>query len=577
MGSTCRLCGATVEDQKYCSSCHRPLAANPESLLSQTIGSHQLQRFIGEGPIGMVFEALHTPSGASVRLKLIDSEIPSKEPSLIDEANQAIVGSTGLHDSLPELMEVSLDQPDARLVSVQWIDGQTLRERLAGGPLTEVDACLIIGAVLHALDALHSAGLTHRDLKPENILIAPEGSDPAVHLLDVGPSVISAKARSGAHYRSPEQARGGELIGPDTDIYACGALLYEALSGRRPFESSDYDVLMSQISLRRPPPLGQHCPHLSPGLLQVISKAMEPTPVNRYPSAIEMLRALRAFVSEQERPSLPERRLPIPQPAVPAAVVAAQDAGTAQPAPPPGSMLAREDLPPPPAAAQAQGEAFHFETGQEPFSFEAEVEPPTIRRPDLVDDAAVAPRQGSSGMKIAAIIFVVVALVAGGGLVYYALMEREEVEALDQEAASNAAPTPTPTPTPSESRGTVSVKLNGLPRGAIFYVDGHRLGSNPFRAPRSAAVHKIRVEAPNHEPFETEVSFGDDQEIAVEMTATEPPETPGQIKAHTKGLRANQRSWKRGPIRLSVKRTKSGPDASKAPDQLRDRDDTAPR
>lgn len=571
MGTTCRHCGSSAEEQTYCSSCQRPLDAAPESLVSQTIGSHQIQRFLGEGPIGMVFDALHTPSGERVRLKIIDSEIVATETELIEQANQLIVGSTGLHDSLPELMEVVLDHADMRFLSVQWVDGATLRDRLNQGPLQEVDACLIIGGILSAIDALHSAGLSHSDLKPENILLGSAEGIGAIHLLDVGPSVFSAKARQGAHYRSPEQARGGEIIGPETDIYACGALLYEALSGRRPFDSSDYDVLMSQISLRRPPPLGQHCPHLSPGLLQVVSKAMEPMPDNRFPSAIEMLRAVRAFVSEQERPSLPERLLSIPQ-----SDPQEGQAAPAQPAPAPGSMLARDDLPaPPPQPAQAEKEEFHFETGIETFPFETDVEPPTIRRPSPDDDAVAQPQAGSSGKKIAAILFVLVALIAGVGLLYYTVWARQELEPVTTSPQGDDA-TKAPDNTQSKSRGTINVKLSDLPEGAIFFVDGRRLGANPFRAPKSPAVHKIRVEAPNHEPFETEVSFGEDQEIAVKMTPIKAVETPGQIKAHTKGLRANQRSSKRGPLRLSVKRTKSGPNPEKAPDQLHDRDTTTP-
>lgn len=571
MGTTCRVCGASAEEQTFCSSCQRPLAADPESLVSQTIGNHQFQRFLGEGPIGMVFDALHTPSGERVRVKIIDSEIITNETELVDQANQLIVGSTGLHDSLPELMEVALDQADLRFLSVQWIEGETLRTRLNQGPLQEVEACLIVGGVLSALDALHSAGLSHRDLKPENVLMSSTGTPGTVHLLDVGPSVLSAKARQGAHYRSPEQARGGEIIGPETDIYACGALLYEALSGRRPFDSSDYDVLMSQISLRRPPPLGQHSPHVSPGLLQVVSKAMEPAPDNRFPSAVEMLRSVRAFVSEQERPSLPERLLSIP-----ASEPQGAQAAPEQPAHAPGTMLARDDLPaPPPGASQPAQEGFHFETGTESFPFETDVEPPTIRRPSPADDEDAQKQTGSSGKKIAAILFAIVALLAGGGMLYYTVWARQELDPVVTNNQNDDA-TKAPDAAPSKSRGTVNVKLNGLPDGAIFYVDGRRLGANPFRAPKSPAVHKIRVEAPNHEPFETEVSFGEDQEIAVEMGPGQRDESIGQIKAHTKGLRANQRSWKRGPLRLSVKRSKSGPDPEKAPDQLRDRNAATP-
>jgi hypothetical protein len=303
--------------------------------------------------------------------------------------------------------------------------------------------------------------------------------------------------------------------------------------------------------------------------LQAVSKAREPSEANRFPSALEMLRALRAFVSEQQLPSMPELRLASAQPSPKAQAVQPTQAATAS-----GTLLDRDDLPPPRAVAAAA--PLDFETGHEPFPFEIDAEAPTIRRPSLEDSVVAAQKPASAGTKIAAIVFVLVALCLGAGLLYFAFTARQEVETAH---GTTTAPDATPRvePTPTKSQGTISVKLNGLPRGAVFSVDGRHLGANPFRAPKSTAVHTIRVEAPNHEPFETEVSFSEDQEIAVVMTPIETGETPGQIKAYTKGLKASQRTWKRGPIKLSIKRTPTGPQPESAPDQLRDREVTTPR
>jgi len=552
MGSSCRYCGSNVEEKAYCSSCQRSLTGDPKSRVSQTFGNHRIERFLGEGPIGSVYEATHVPSGERVRLKILDSELLDSEAELVESASQLVVGSTGLHDSLPELMEVALEHADARLVSVSWREGQTLREMLDGGRLSETEACVAVGGVLKALDALHGAGLSHRDIKPGNVLIAPEGSKPLVHLLDVGPSVISSRARSGAHYRSPEQARGGERIGPAADIYACGALIYEALAGRPPFEASDYDVLTSQISLRRPPPLAELCPDVDPSLVEIVTKAMEAKPGDRYRSALEMLEALRAFVTAQQRPSLPEERISLPR-------APRGDFGVPQ-APPPLEARTEGVAAPPPALASIPAQPPM--AAVDPSLFQLSTAPV---KPSPPEDR---PARSGGGMKIAGIIVLIVVSAVGGGLAYWLKRSAAEQEAMEARltALTHDAGPPTKVER-AKSSGTVRVRLSGVPRGAVWFVDGRQLGANPFRAPRSNQMHRIRVEAPGHEPFETEVTFAEDREVTVAMVATEPVKAiPSSIKAYRHGLRANQRPQKRerrggGIVPLEEEPVDQAPDA----------------
>jgi hypothetical protein len=114
-----------------------------------------------------------------------------------------------------------------------------------------------------------------------------------------------------------------------------------------------------------------------------------------------------------------------------------------------------------------------------------------------------------------------------------------------------------------------------LPSGSIWYVDGRRLTANPFQAPKGALTHIIRVEAPGHEPFETNISFSVDQDIAVEMTEIEGAEVPGQFKAYTSGPGAN--SHRRGPSGGGA--APAPPPAfadDNAPAQLRNRQESVP-
>lgn len=572
MGSTCRFCGATADTQGFCDTCQRPLDLDPESLLSQTIGSHRIERLVGEGPIGVVYEATHLPSGDRCRLKRVDSELLETDPSLVESAGGLVVDSMGLHESLPQLVEVSLEKGDHRLVSVKWVEGRTLRELLDEGPVNESEACVIVGGALKALDALHGSGQAHCDLKPENVLIAPPGVKPHVHLLDVGSSLISAKARIGVQYRSPEQARGGSKIGAVTDIYSAGALLYELFGGKPPYEASSYDVLISRISLRPPAPLLELRPDLDPTLLEVVERAMAQASGDRYRSASDMLRALRNYIAAQQRPSTPEARsarpgasgappTPPPTPPPPSA-----SSPPATPTSSRGKLLDAPDLPPPPprpVSAPVADEPFHFEV--EDFS------PPKPKPEPKPEPEPVEARKGG-GKKIAAVVFVLMALVIGGGLIYFAIKSNQEMEAIQARLEAQAQPDAGQTKTPRrERRGTVRVKLTGLPEEARWFVDGRRLGANPFRAPRNPGVHKVRVEAPDHETFETEVSFSENLEIAVEMSPIEAEgRRPAGFKAYTYGRGANQRPRRRGS-KQGQKAPENPFSATKAPADLRQR------
>lgn len=552
----CHYCGSNGEDQPFCSSCQRTPDIDPAAWEGQVLGSHQILRLLGEGPIGMVFEATHVPSSEQVRLKLIDTELVQTQPELVDRASQLAVAATGLHDSLPQIFEEALEADEARFLSVKWVPGQPLSERLQEGPLPPDEACRIVMGLLEALGELHTTGLTHRDVKPENVLIAPEGSPIAVHLLDVGPSLISAQARSGAHYRSPEQAKGDDLIGPGSDIYSVGVVLYHCLSGRRPFESSDYDVLMSQIAIRRPPSLDQLRPDLPAPLLQVVAQALEAAPGDRFRSASDMSEALRdAWENLAAAPPAPE---------VAAAPVAAA------PAP-----LAAEPGGPPLPVEPAPDELDEVPTTVHPSALRSGPPEPMVAPEVEPEVPTTVSSKPSAGYKVAAILFLILAVAGGGALLYFTYLSGPEPEVIANEQPSETVEEE-PAKAPEKSRGRVRVKLTGLPDGAVWYVDGHPLRANPFMAPKGSLTHTIRVEAPGHEPFETKVAFTEDQEIPVEMGRVEGTKAPGGFKAYTSGPGANARRRHGIGVKTSSEEPRSAYADDKAPAQLRKRRVSAP-
>jgi serine/threonine protein kinase len=187
--------------------------------------------------------------------------------------------------------------------------GETLADRIAVEGGLPFDSVLdILVQVLSALTAAHAQRIMHRDVKPENVFLATRvGLPPLVKLLDFGISKVMATdsgpteeldlTRTGMvmgtpYYMSPEQARGDRDLDPRVDIYACGVILYEMLTGRRPFVAANYNALLLQILSALPRPARDLRPALPSGFDPVIEKAMAREREHRYASAREFELAL---------------------------------------------------------------------------------------------------------------------------------------------------------------------------------------------------------------------------------------------------------------------------------------------
>lgn len=531
--AACRWCREPSEETGSCPACGRPVAEDPAARVGAAVGAHRLDRLVGEGPIGAVYEGLHLPSGRKVRVKAVDSSLLAAEPGLAAGATQLVLGCAGIHPGVPELVELALESGELPVVSTEWVDGRTMQELLAGGAIDPAEAVRIGLGLLEVVDALHQSGLGHRDIKPSNVLVVPAGSPAPVCLLDAGLSLVSSRARTGAHYRSSEQARGAENIGLQTDIYGVGVVLYEALTGRRPFDSNDYDVLMSRLSVRHPDPLAALRPDLPAGLTGAVDRAMAPAPSERFGSAREMAEVLQSALAAAGLGAVPPG---------PAALAPAPAAGP----------------PPPVAPAVAQAAPAVVTTAPPPL---LEPEPVTVGR------------GRRTGRGVAAAFFIGLALAAGGGMLWYTIWGAEEPAAPPTVGAER--PAAAPPRDDGKTRGTIRVRLSGVPAGARITVDGRPLGANPFRAPRDNVVHAIRVEAPRHEPFETTLTFAEDRDVAVEMEPIEESPELGDFRAHKSGPGANVVRHRTGPIKIANPRGKRAVDPEAA--QLRSREAASPR
>jgi eukaryotic-like serine/threonine-protein kinase len=281
----------------------------------EAIGHYQIRRKIGAGGMGVVYEGWDERLGRAVAIKTFHQSFENQDARsrLWREARSLARVS---HPSVCQVFDVLEGGNDLFLV-LEFLDGQSLAERIARGALPATEVVNIERQVLEALEALHDLGIVHRDLKPSNVFLTRHG----VKLLDFGlahssrqevpddagqprtvgdaDQIPTATVLTAAglimgtpQYMAPEQAR-GDAAGPSADIYAAGCILYELLSGKRPFDgASSVDVLYAVLHHDPPPLTGSR---EIEALDQVIRMAIAKRPENRYPSARKMLDALTAI------------------------------------------------------------------------------------------------------------------------------------------------------------------------------------------------------------------------------------------------------------------------------------------
>ena len=258
-----------------------------------------------------IYRATDVRTGRVVALKIPHPEVES-DPLFFDRfRREEDIGKKLDH---PGVMKVYDDEERNRVYMVmEWVDGRLLRQVLIEQrKLPPERAVRIAGAICDALDYIHSQGVVHRDLKPENIMVDP---DDHVKLIDFGIAGAAGarrltfaritQAMGTPDYISPEQVK-SKRGDARSDIYALGVMLYEMLTGEVPFRGPSAFAIMNDRLLNNPVPPRELNPEISPQLQEIIYRAMERNPANRYASAREFARDLRNpdQVGVAERPEL---------------------------------------------------------------------------------------------------------------------------------------------------------------------------------------------------------------------------------------------------------------------------------
>ena len=256
---------------------------------------YELGELLGRGGMSEVRAGRDLRLGRDVAIKLLTSagtgasrmrerfEAEARAVASLSHPNVVLVFDSGEHEGVPFLV-------------MERLPGRTLADEMAAGPLAPDRAVRVAKDVLAALGAAHAAGIVHRDIKPSNVLLCPDGG---VKVSDFGiAKTASAMTLTDdgtllgtPGYLAPERLT-GEPATPRSDLYSAGVLLYEALSGRPPFEGDSPAGLLRAIAGGRPVPLLERRPDLPPHLDRVVRTAMEKEPSNRFATAAEMAAAL---------------------------------------------------------------------------------------------------------------------------------------------------------------------------------------------------------------------------------------------------------------------------------------------
>jgi tetratricopeptide (TPR) repeat protein/tRNA A-37 threonylcarbamoyl transferase component Bud32 len=295
-----------------------------DPFVGRTIDHYDVVEKLGGGGMGVVYRARDTKLGRHVALKFLPPQWAHDEEAKQRFIREAQAASATDHRNVCTIHDIGETGDGHLFIVMALYEGPTLKQRLHAGPLEIDDALDIATQVAEGLAKAHGSGVVHRDVKPGNLILTED----AVKIVDFGLATFSAALQltiegstlGTAAYMSPEQSR-GEEVGPATDVWAVGVILYEMLTGHPPFPGGSPDAVSYAIRHDAPAPLRSARPGVPEDVEQLVFRALMKDPRLRYASGRELARALRHARGQTLPQDLLTRAIQVPS-TVPSALLA---------------------------------------------------------------------------------------------------------------------------------------------------------------------------------------------------------------------------------------------------------------
>ncbi|MCU0664857.1 MAG: serine/threonine protein kinase [Myxococcota bacterium] len=457
---------------------------------SVVAGKYRVVRLIGDGGMGAVFEAEHTVLGHRVAIKMMHRSLVANEEAFHRFLREAQACGALEHPNIVAARDFGVDDKENIFIVMELLRGESLGELLERrGPLPLERSVAIALQMLSGLHVAHAAGIVHRDLKPDNVFLSLNGrGHQEVKLLDFGVAKFRDReetnmnlTRTGtvigtACYLSPEQARARKDVDCRADLWSVGVILYEMLSGQRPFEGLNYNDTFSRILLDSPPRLVVLAPHVPSALAAVVERALRKEPAERFASASSMLEALSAAISYDKSLMSSQVRQ--------ALQLGGDVLGLSEDSEITKKMRRPDSSNKPVISLPTLMEAIDSVVPQLPT-------PPYVRRRRMLL---------AGGVAVAGIAFVTAMVLWPPER----LATLETVVSASSSAQAAAVPLAVPdsvVPTASEAPKTVWLEVSALPKGAVAQLDGHRI-ELPYHQEAGSEPHILRVFVEGREAFE---------------------------------------------------------------------------
>ncbi|HEY2513677.1 MAG TPA: protein kinase [Polyangiaceae bacterium] len=295
------------------------MTTSPSLVATVLDGKFRIERALGSGAAGDVYEATHLTLGSRVAVKVLrDGEAANGEGRRRRFMHEAQVAAGIQSEHVVRVFDFAAHAGGLTYIVMELLEGETLGQRVRrAGPLPVATAVDYLIQAATPLALLHEKGIVHRDVKPSNLFLArdSEGKE-RVKLLDFGiaafrrspseTSLTGARQMMGTpRYMAPEQVRGAANVDARADVWALGVTLYELLAGRPPFDAQSLLAVLKHIEKKQPAPLEARRSGLPPKLVAVVQRCMEKDPERRPASAravVDALAALRGSLDEAASP-----------------------------------------------------------------------------------------------------------------------------------------------------------------------------------------------------------------------------------------------------------------------------------